>query len=191
VAHCNVLWLTVGSDIKNVTSGVCLTDKTGFGFNDRIYWTFIQLVTTLRTNHSLTQCHLIPTGHSTGSDLTSNWTALYSVVLFQFWTANRVLCYDRRPVGQLVLVSSTHLGLTTRFVLLSYTYGFADGRFLWWLSSAQSFRFRILWDSRPYFIVSHLRLLFLSPTATSRATVEVFDPSSTRDIELSLICALL
>jgi hypothetical protein len=29
------------------------------------------------------------------------------------------LCYDRRSVGQSVLVSSIHLGLTTRFVLLS------------------------------------------------------------------------
>jgi hypothetical protein len=26
-------------------SGVCVTNKTGFGFDDRIYWTFIQLAT--------------------------------------------------------------------------------------------------------------------------------------------------
>jgi hypothetical protein len=30
-----------------------------------------------------------------------------------------MLRYDRRSVGQAVLVSSTHLGLTTRFLLLS------------------------------------------------------------------------
>jgi hypothetical protein len=30
------------------------------------------------------------------------------------------LCYDRRSVGQSVLVSSTHLGLTTRFLLLRH-----------------------------------------------------------------------
>jgi hypothetical protein len=37
------------------------------------------------------------------------------------------------------------------------------------------------WDSRPYFTVSDSRLPFLSPPTTSRATVEVFDPDSTRD----------
>jgi hypothetical protein len=46
--------------------------------------------------------------------------------------SSRVLCYDRRSVGQSVLVSSTHLGLTTRFLLLLDSYGFADvGRSLW------------------------------------------------------------
>jgi hypothetical protein len=42
------------------------------------------------------------------------------------------LCYDRRSVGQSVLVSSTHLGLTTRFLLLSDSCGFVDvGCSLW------------------------------------------------------------
>jgi hypothetical protein len=36
------------------------------------------------------------------------------------------LCYDRRSVGQSVLVSSTHQGLTTRFLLLSDNCGFVD-----------------------------------------------------------------
>jgi hypothetical protein len=61
------------------------------------------------------------------------------------------LCYDRRSVGQSVLVSSTHLGLTTRFLLLSDSCRFVDvGDFLWrengsavcnccWFSPAQSF----------------------------------------------------
>jgi hypothetical protein len=35
-------------------------------------------------------------------------------------------CYDRRSVGQSVLVSSTHLGLTIRVLLLSYSCGFVD-----------------------------------------------------------------
>jgi hypothetical protein len=34
------------------------------------------------------------------------------------------LCYDRRSVGQSVLVSSTHLALTTKFLLLSDRCGF-------------------------------------------------------------------
>jgi hypothetical protein len=39
------------------------------------------------TNHYLTHCHLLPTGHSTGSTLTSNWTGLhYSVALPLFCT---------------------------------------------------------------------------------------------------------
>jgi hypothetical protein len=42
------------------------------------------------------------------------------------------LCYDRRSVGQSVLVSSIHLGLTTRFLLLSDSCGVVDvGLSLW------------------------------------------------------------
>jgi hypothetical protein len=45
---------------------------------------------------------------------------------------------------------------------------------------------RLPCDLRPYFTVSDLRLPFLSPPTTRRATVEVFDPTSTREItELS------
>jgi hypothetical protein len=43
------------------------------------------------------------------------------------------------------------------------------------------FRFQVPWDSRPYFTVSDSRLPFLTPPTTLRATVEVFDPASTRD----------
>jgi hypothetical protein len=61
------------------------------------------------------------------------------------------LCYDRRSVGQCVLISSPHLRPKTRFLLLSDSCGFVDvGRPLWredgsvvyncrWPSSAQSF----------------------------------------------------
>jgi hypothetical protein len=42
-------------------------------------------------------------------------------------------------------------------------------------------RVRVPWDSRPYFTVSDTRLPFSSPPTTRRATVEVFDPASTRD----------
>jgi hypothetical protein len=41
-------------------------------------------------------------------------------------------------------------------------------------------RVQVPWDMRPYFTVSHLRLLFSSPPTTRRVTVEVFDPVSTR-----------
>jgi hypothetical protein len=61
------------------------------------------------------------------------------------------LCYDRRSVGQSVLVSSTHLELTTRFLLLLNSCVFVDEElFLWrengsavynccWSSPGQSF----------------------------------------------------
>jgi hypothetical protein len=41
-------------------------------------------------------------------------------------------------------------------------------------------RVRVPWALWPYFIVSDLRLSFLSPSTTRRVTVEVFDPTSTR-----------
>jgi hypothetical protein len=47
---------------------------------------------------------------------------------------------------------------------------------------------RVPWDSRPYFTVSDSRLPFLSPPTIRRATVEVFDPASTREILLRMNC---
>jgi hypothetical protein len=44
------------------------------------------------------------------------------------------------------------------------------------------FRVRIQWDSWQYFTGSDWRLPFSSPPTTRRATVEVIDPSSTREI---------
>jgi hypothetical protein len=59
-------------------------------------------------------CHLAPVSYS--SDLL-NW----------IWAL-----YDRRSVGQSVLEWRTHLGLTTRFLLLSDSCRFVDvGRSLW------------------------------------------------------------
>jgi hypothetical protein len=46
-------------------SEVYVTNKTGFGFDGRIYWTFLQLVTTV---------HKLLSVHSTGTILTSVWT---------------------------------------------------------------------------------------------------------------------
>jgi hypothetical protein len=44
-------------------------------------------------------------------------------------------------------------------------------------------RVRVPWDLWPYFTVSDSRLPFLSPPTTHRATVEVFNPASTRDFQ--------
>jgi hypothetical protein len=43
-------------------------------------------------------------------------------------------------------------------------------------------RVRVPWDSRSYFTLSDSRLPFSSPPTTRRATVEVFDPASTREL---------
>jgi hypothetical protein len=53
------------------------------------------------------------------------------------------------------------------------------------------FQVLVPWDSRPYFTVSDLRLPFSLPPTTRRATVEVFDPASTRDTTHCLIWKLL
>jgi hypothetical protein len=45
----------------------------------------------------------------------------------RIWSKSKSkICYDRRSEGQSVLVSSTHLGLTTRFLLLSDNCWFVD-----------------------------------------------------------------
>jgi hypothetical protein len=58
--------------------GVCVTNKTGFGFDHRIYWTFIQMVTTVHRS--------LPDILSSSSDwrLHGNYShfQLNSVVLF-------------------------------------------------------------------------------------------------------------
>jgi hypothetical protein len=45
-------------------------------------------------------------------------------------------------------------------------------------------RVRVPWDSRPYLTVSNSRLPFSSPLTNRRVTVEVFDPTSIREIDL-------
>jgi hypothetical protein len=106
------------------------------------------------------------------------------------------LCYDRRSVGQSVLVSSSHVGPKTRFVLLSVAV-----LLIWGALSDEEmglsiiivdgprqrshFRVRLPWDSRPYFTVSNSRFPFSSPPTTRKVTVEVFDPASTREVHLT------
>jgi hypothetical protein len=54
-------------------------------------------------------------------------------------------------------------------------------------------RVRVPWDSRPYFTVWNSRLPFSSPPTTRRATVDVFNPATTRDtflVESSLTVRL-
>jgi hypothetical protein len=93
-----------------------------------------------------------------------------------------------RSIGQSVLVSSTHLGFTTRYLLVFDNYGpafvgvLSDERMgLSFVhdSPALFSWVRVPLDSWQYFTVSDLRLPFSSPPTTRRVTVEVFDPAST------------
>jgi hypothetical protein len=80
------------------------------------------------------------------------------------------LYYDRRSVGQSVLVSSPHLGLMTRFLLLLDSCGFVDmGRPLWredgsvdynccCLRQRSHSQVRVPRGSWPHFTVSDLKL---------------------------------
>jgi hypothetical protein len=122
------------------------------------------------------------------TELTINWV----------W----VLYYDRRSVGQSVLEWSTHLGFTTRFLLLSDSCEFVDvGRSLWrgdgsvvynccWPRQRSYSQVRVPWHSWPYFTVSDSRLPFSSSPTTRRSTVEVFDPTSTRELDHQLTSSL-
>jgi hypothetical protein len=101
-------------------------------------------------------------------------------------SASRGLCHDRRSVGQSVLVSSTHLGLTTRSLLLSDCCRFVDmGRSLSQLLLTLASLNPV--GLAPCFTVSDSRIPFSSPPTTRRATVGVFEPASTRDSESELL----
>jgi hypothetical protein len=107
------------------------------------------------------------------------WLTLHSRTLNHDWIASErrltyesesELYYDRRSVGQSVLVSSPHLGLMTRFLLLSDHCGFVDmGRPLWredasvvynccCLRQRSHSQVRVPRGSWPHFTVSDLRL---------------------------------
>jgi hypothetical protein len=148
-------------------------------------------------------------------------TPLYSYSCHSLWLAGRVESYIKNGGRSATLLEySTHLGLTTRFLLLSDTCGFVDvGRSLWrengsavynccWSSPVQSF----LGPSpagrtSDHILLSHIRdspnlegqvpifisprkrvdqlypqalVSFPSPPTTRTATVEVFEPASTR-----------
>jgi hypothetical protein len=152
---------------------------------------------------------------------------LVSTVVLGFRPQCQKLCYDKRSVGQCVLVSSTPLEpKEKKNVLLSDSCGFVDvGRPLWQrgrvcplqllLALASAVMFRSEFCGTHHVLLSQIRdspnlegqvppylyppgtgwsgytprhrLPVSSPPTTRRATVEVFEPASTRAL-LSSLC---
>jgi hypothetical protein len=83
----------------------------GSAFDDWVYWHFFTITVSYNTSHN---------------DVCL--TDLYEESLTALNAPKVKLCYDRQSVGQSVLVSSTHLGLTTRFLFLPDSCGFVDVR---------------------------------------------------------------
>jgi hypothetical protein len=100
-------------------------------------------------------------------------TAAYSLERSQAWSPESELYYDRRSVSQSVLEQSTHLGLTTRFLLLSDHCGFlirgalSDERtgLSFKMYDIQYILLSQIWDQVPVFISPRNRVARLYPQA--------------------------
>jgi hypothetical protein len=65
-------WISDDFSLYRHVPGVCVTNKTGSGFDDQIYWTFIQLVTTFHKSPSDTLSSSDWTLHGNYSDFQLN-----------------------------------------------------------------------------------------------------------------------
>jgi hypothetical protein len=114
-------------------------------------------------------------------DPASTWVAVESSLMLRP-TVSRPVCLGiKHPSG-----AYDQIFITDRVVCLLMRGALSDERtrlsFTIAVGPRQDSHSRVpvLWDSRPYFTVSDSRLPISSPPTTRKATVEVFDPASTR-----------
>jgi hypothetical protein len=91
------------------------------------------------------------------------------------------LLWNKAPIWDQIFISHTVAGLFMWGALSDERTGLSFTTTAGPCQRTHS-RVRVPWDSRPYSTVSDSRLSFLSPRMTRRATVEAFDPASTRDL---------
>jgi hypothetical protein len=139
----------------------CVTINNGIW----IAWLDLFTLFTITCNHNkwLPKTRSILTALRLSSLLVFSSLADFLLTTESDWTDSYTqsqLCYDRRSVGQSVLVSSTHIGLTTRFLLLSDICRCVDvGRSLWRENGSVVYNY--CWSSplQPFFVPSTAGLI--------------------------------
>jgi hypothetical protein len=142
-----------------------VTYKTGFQFDDRIYWTLIQLVIIFHKS-------LSSTGHYTDLLLHYYWRQIQSHIATDGQPVSKSWCRAPSGAHDQLCITVWQLRFCSLWGVLSnertgLSFVYDAGPCQRGLSP-----FRISWDSRPYFSLSDLRLPLSSPPTTRRVTVE-------------------
>jgi hypothetical protein len=159
----------------------------GSKFDDWVYWTPLWQLQSIITAHTLNSSLKTSVWRISHISLTALWISDSGTT--QSCESSRVLCYDRRSVGQSVWEihpsgAYDQIFITVKQLRVCWcgAHSLTRGRVcrLQLQLDPRQYnhsRVRVPWDSRPYFTLSDSRLPF-SSTPTCRATVEVFDLAS-------------